>query len=276
LPNGEKPMVITEGSTDWKHMKAAYQVLKEQDEYKELFNSLDFEFLEYEPANSDLPASQKIDMGDDALVPLCKSLAKLPNHRKYIVIADCDVDKIKTKLTNNDARYKKWSDNTYSAVLPVPELRKATPQICIEHYYADEEIEKEIETDGVKRRLFMGKDFDSFGHNYELGLFCERKDLCGENKINIIEGSQGERVYKLSDEGSQINYALPKSKFVDYVITHSDEFNFEKVREALHQFKFQELFIQLLGWENANQIKPLNIPRIPRRINFATIFTLEA
>lgn len=227
LPDGEKTIIVTEGSTDWKHMKVAQETLNTKDEYKELFEGLDFDYLEYEPANSELPALLKIEMGDGALVSLCKSLAKLPNHRKYIVIADCDVDKIKTKLTDNDAGYKKWSDNTYSAVLPVPELRKETPQICIEHYYTDEEIEKEIETDGVKRHLFMGKDFDTFGHNYELGLFCERKDLCGENRINIIEGSQGDRVYKLSDEGNQTNYALPKSKFVDYVIAHPDEFDFE-------------------------------------------------
>ena len=227
LPYGEKPIIVTEGSTDWKHMKTAYQVLKEKEEYKELFDGLDFEFLEYEPANSESSALLKIGMGDSALVPFCESLSKLPNHRKYIVIADCDVDRVKTKLTDNDAEYKKWSDNTYSAVLPIPESRKETPQICIEHYYTDEEIETEIEIDGIKRHLFMGKDFDSFGHNYDLGLFCERKDLCGENKINIIEGSQGERIYKLSDEGNQTNYALPKSQFVDYVIAHPSEFNFE-------------------------------------------------
>lgn len=36
-------------------------------------------------------------------------------------------------------------------------------------------------------------------------------------------------------------------------------FEFEKAREYLHQFRFGELFIQLLGWENPNMIHPISI-----------------
>lgn len=37
------------------------------------------------------------------------------------------------------------------------------------------------------------------------------------------------------------------------------EFNFEAARECLHQFKFQELFIHQLGWENPSKIKTIPI-----------------
>ena len=226
IPQGEKPLVITEGSTDWKHMKTALNVLSAKEEHKQLFDGLSFDFLEYEPKNSSSDATLKIEMGNTDLIPLCESLTKVPHTRKYIVIADCDTEKISKKLVDNGGLYKKWDDNTFSAVLPLPTSRKDTPEICIEHYYTDAEIEKEIDVNGIRRHLYMGKDFDSYGHNYSLDRFCERKDLCGPGKINIIEGSQGERVRKLSDNNDTTNYAISKSAFVDYVAHHTDEFDF--------------------------------------------------
>lgn len=226
IPQGEKPLVITEGSTDWKHMKTAFNVLSAKEEYKQLFDGLSFELLEYEPKNSNTDAPLKIDMGNTALVPLCESLTKVPHTRKYIIVSDCDTERISKRLVDNGGLYKKWDDNTFSAVLPLPSSRADTPEICIEHYYSDAEIEKEIEVNGTKRHLYMGKDFNSSGFNYSLDRFCERQDLCGPGKINIIEGSQGERVRKLSDENDTTNYAIPKSTFADYVISHAEEFDF--------------------------------------------------
>ena len=72
----------------------------------------------------------------------------------------------------------------------------------------------------------MGKDFNSNGYNYSLDRFCERKDLCGPGKINILDGSQGERIRKLSDETDSTNYAISKSDFAEYVRSHADEFDF--------------------------------------------------
>ena len=41
----EKPLIITEGSTDWKHMKAAYNELIHDSRCKEWLSELDFEFF---------------------------------------------------------------------------------------------------------------------------------------------------------------------------------------------------------------------------------------
>ena len=226
LPKGKKPLVITEGSTDWKHMQAALNSLCAKAEYKELFDNLCFEFLEYEPTNSPSESPLKLEMGNEVLVPLCESLIRIPHERKYIILADRDTQKISRKLTDADGQFKKWDNNTYSAILPIPNTRKDTPDICIEHYYSDAEIEKEIEIDGIKRHLFMGKDFNPSGYNYTLDRFCERKDLCGPEKINILDGTQGERIRKLSDDTDDTNYAISKSDFAKYVISHADEFDF--------------------------------------------------
>lgn len=237
MPEGNKPLIITEGFTDWIHMKTAYQALSSKDEHKELFDELDIEFLEFYPKNSDVDTSLKYDMGNNALIPLCETLTKLPNHRKYIIIADHDTPNITSKLSDNNKQYRNWGNNTFSLVLPIPEIRKGTPRICIEHYYSDEEIEKEIEINGIKRHLFMGKDFDEHGHNFNMLLFCERKDLCGPDKINIIDGTNGEKVHKLSSDDKDTNYAISKSEFANYVQFHRDEFDFSNFIQLFRLIK---------------------------------------
>ena len=62
-----KTIVITEGATDWKHMKTAFNVLRNNPAYTDLFNGLDFEFLEYEPTNSSDSSEHKLEMGKDTL-----------------------------------------------------------------------------------------------------------------------------------------------------------------------------------------------------------------
>jgi len=188
-----KVLVITEGATDWKLMKTAIAVLKEKTEYADLFNGLDFTFLEYEPMNSTDPSPNKLEMGNITLTDLCENYAKIPQDATYIFIADCDVDVTNKKLgAAKGELYKKWTEKVYSFTIPVPQSRLSTPKISIEHLFSDPEIKTEIPCDdGITRRLYMGNEFDRFGHAIENGLFCERKEICGPDKINIIEGSQG-------------------------------------------------------------------------------------
>ena len=69
----------------------------------------------------------------------------------------------------------------------------------------------------------MGNEFDEYGHAAQIGRFCERKDLCGKNKISIIEGTSGERVLDIN--APKINYALPKSKFAELILKCEPPFN---------------------------------------------------
>lgn len=76
-----RPLIVTEGSTDWKHLKAAYNYLKTDDRCSQWINSIDFEFLEYEPQNTKTrnDGTHYLQMGGSNLEILCKSESKLPN-----------------------------------------------------------------------------------------------------------------------------------------------------------------------------------------------------
>ena len=232
IPAGEKPIIITEGSTDWKHMKAAYNVLSEKDEYKDLFYGLEFDFLEYEPEGSTYKAKHYINMGNKTLVQICKNMAKIPHNVKHIFISDRDGPKINEEMSNDGEEYKKWGNNIYSFILPIPNHRKSTPNISIEHYYTDDEIKTEwidTQNDNIARRLFIGNEFDERGIACNIDRVCGNKNKCGKDSIAIIEGSSDERVTCLrNNEG--INYALSKSKFAKMILSKQapfDKFNFE-------------------------------------------------
>ena len=232
-----KVLVVTEGATDWKHMKTALSVLKGKEEYSDLFSELEFDFFEYEPANSKDQAKHKVEMGNTTLTSICENYSKIPQDTKYIFVADCDVQTTNKKMGNADGRYKKWTENVFSFTIPVPDHRKETPDISIEHLFADSEIKKEIACDdGISRRLYMGNEFDQYGHAQSIDRFCERKDICGPGKINIIEGAQGDKIHSFSDNSIE-NYALPKIKFAKYVCEHPDEFDFSGFVEVFRVIK---------------------------------------
>ena len=229
-----KPLVITEGPTDWKHMKAAFKSLKNKGDYSELFEGLDFEFFEYESINSSTDSEYKLEMGNTMLVGICTNLAKLPLERKYIFIADRD-----NKITNNNIgeegkSFKTWSENVYSFLLPIPEIRENTPEICIEHLYSDDEIKSEVDIDSTHRRLFIGNEFDVRGVSSDGLWHCGMKNCCGEKKINIID----DKVTCISDHSQEpVNYALPKMKFAEYVTENPDRFDFSNFVEIFQIIK---------------------------------------
>ena len=140
-----------------------------------------------------------------------------------VFIADRDVLETNKKLGKSDSEYKNWGNNVYSFLIPVPASRKDTPNICIEHLYSDDIIKTEVADEvGVSRRLFMGNEFDERGISCKLGMMCERKNLCGENSISIIEGSSGERVTKWND--SKTNVALSKMEFANRILEKKTPF----------------------------------------------------
>lgn len=223
-----KILIITEGSTDWKHIKAAYNSLKEKKEYTELFNELEFDFFEYESKDLSEGSHKKIEMGNKTLVSVCESYSKLPQNTKYIFIADRDDNATNLKFSENEKKFKYWGNNVFSFILPLPKLRSGTPEISIEHLYKDEEIKTECEIDGIKRRLYMGNEFDERRISLGLELICENKKKCGKNSIAIIEGTSGEKITKINN--SEVNLALPKSKFASLILSKQspfDKFNFE-------------------------------------------------
>lgn len=225
----DKPLIVTEGSTDWKHMKAALNYFRSRGEY----NDIDFEFLEYEPENASCDSSCKLQMSNTELVTLCKASAKLPQSRILIFIADRDAHGKTKDLTVDGAQYRKWNDTVYSLEIPVPKHRTETPLICIEHLYSDSEIKSEfISSDGISRRIYMACDFDQFGRGVgdTEGKFCKVQSKW--DSIHIIDGTNEYKVVSINTT-EDINYALPKADFAKNILSGvqpSNTFTFEGFR----------------------------------------------
>lgn len=244
--NREKPLIITEGSTDWKHMKAAYNALCRDRRCSAWLPKLDFCFLEYEPQNCDKCNCLKLEMSGSQLQTMCKQYSLLKQPRKMIFIADRDVSAV-TKALDGNNDYKKWSEQVYSFCIPVPTFREETPQICIEHLYTDDEIKQEVTlNDGITRRIFMGNEFNKEGFSVSGNHFyCKNKDCCGEGRIDIIDGSDKKKVLIPWNENDNINYALSKMDFAEYILKgvipfeHMDFSNFipifELIRDILQE-----------------------------------------
>ena len=178
-------------------------------------------------------------MGNKTLTNMCETMAKLKQSRKMIFVADCDDDNTNKKMSSKDCLYKNWGNNVYSFILPVPNNRKNNPAICIEHLYSDDEIKTECEVNGVKRRLFIGNEFDELGLANDLGYICLNKNFCGPQKNNIIEGRTDERVVLIKGDRS-VNYALTKTEFANNVlnkVTPFDKFDFSNFVEIFKIIK---------------------------------------
>lgn len=239
----DRPLIITEGSTDWKHMKAAFTHLTKDPRCSEWLPDLDFEFLEYEPKNSPAENCYKLEMSGSQLKTMCEQYCLVQQPRKMIFIADADLRDVRKALGRENMSYKSWGNNVYSLILPIPEHRKGTPEICIEHYYSDNDIRTMLEINGVKRRLYMGCEFDADGLSRDKTLFCNERNSCGDNKIRIIDGHEkSPRVYRIDDE-DKVNVALSKMKFAELVLERAVPFDqmdfssfislFETIRDIL-------------------------------------------
>ena len=167
-----------------------------------------------------------MEMGDKKLESLIPYFSSFKHSKKIIFIADNDVEEICYRLGNKSSPFYKYhGNNVFSFVLPVPEHRKNTPEICIEHYYTDEEIKTPVTiADGSKRRLYMGGEFQKNGISFDRKLTCNKKDSCGKGSIKIIDGNSKAKVYSIDDENSTFTLALPKMDFAEGVLNQSPEF----------------------------------------------------
>lgn len=93
----QKTLIVTEGATDWRHLKSALRGFQSQEESR--YKNLDIEFLEYNPRGSKEDDLPKLDMSCSHLTTMCKEFAKLQQSRKIIFIADADdTDTVKNYL----------------------------------------------------------------------------------------------------------------------------------------------------------------------------------
>ena len=195
-----KPLIITEGKTDWKHIKNAK---------KKLGNDDDYEFYE-----------TMEDMGDMAAFNILKTQLKINKLKKIIFIFDNDNKKIVSDVSDPNSKFKNWGNNVFSFVIPKPRNRDNEEEISIEHYYSDDILKKEVCCpDGVIRRIYCGSDFQRTGINVKLNKRCNKKEVCGDGIIRVLSGAGSEKVFALdNDDNNSTNYALTKDDFFEKVI----------------------------------------------------------
>lgn len=149
LPGGERPLVVTEGKTDWQHLKRALAYFKARDEYQDL----DVDFLEYTDPET---------MGDTKLAQICESARLLKPKRKIILVFDRDNPEIITRMSDPSSQFRKVGHNVYSFCIPVPSHRSGYSKITIESYYLDADLRT---TDPVSgKRLWFSNEIEVITH----------------------------------------------------------------------------------------------------------------
>jgi hypothetical protein len=206
-------MIITEGKTDWKHLKYALSKFKEKGEYSDL----SVEFLEYD---------DELKMGENKLKVVCEYNALFDNDYKKIFIFDSDVEQINE--IHKGKKYVYHGNNVYSMIIPIPDHRKEMPYISIEHYYTDSEI-RTLDKNG--RRLFIAYEFNADGKYYNGDNIWSLNVNKSTRQNKIID----EKVYKLkhicdkkeevATEKDKASIALSKNDFVGYLVSGQNPFN---------------------------------------------------
>lgn len=224
-PEIVRPHIITEGESDWKHLKAAYNRFKESGYLDEYFE-IDFD---------ERPGTR----GESVVLGWCEQAAQYPPARPHIFIFDSDVDKTTDAVTDHRGRFKTWANAVFSFAIPTPSHRSDTPKISIEFFYQDRDL---MRLDADKRRLFLSTEFGSTGfHKSESGLYCR--------ELNAVRAPYPKIIEKNVASPSVDNLALSKNKFADYILDRADGFDdvdltafigiFEIIREIIDAAKVQ-------------------------------------
>ena len=197
--NGTKPLIITEGKTDWKHLKVAMSVLS--------INDIDIEFHEYNNT-----------MGNTELIKLLRAYSYIPQGRKIIGIFDRDDDAVFKEFPSLDTEeFIELPNNVFVFAIPKVHEDQYGIYTSIEHYYNKNDLTKKT---SKGKRLFLGNEFFPSGNSKD-GLF-QTKISNIQNKVKL-NGVIDEKVFLSSDLQQEKSIALSKNDFAE-LISKRDEY----------------------------------------------------
>ncbi|WP_411836204.1 reverse transcriptase domain-containing protein [Pseudomonas chlororaphis subsp. aurantiaca] len=186
--------IYTEGITDNKHLKKAYEHFRKKGDLNEI----------------NLTFKETKKTGSSALKSLCENLSEGLQRHLTICIFDRDEKDIINSMGGSPGNYKDHGNNVFSLLLPAPDFRE-NQQICIEHLYKDDTLLRE---DNEGRRLFTKDEFDHVScFRGERQLFCRLP-----NKQSLIYDSE------IIDMQKKVNVALSKNKFADHILNETPPF----------------------------------------------------
>lgn len=188
----ERPVVITEGKTDIKHILKAMEMLGIERQF-DVINEAD------QPD------------GDGDLKTIIKNLCKIKQNRKIIAVFDRDNPRVTGDISDP---YKDFGNNVYALRIKCPQCRidKGRTNISIEYMYSDDEIHSVLPNNC---QLFFGNDFSTNSRRRHLTrteLFLADKKGCGEDII--IENNGGQAVFDNDDN----NILAKKEDFANAVV----------------------------------------------------------
>lgn len=215
IQQAHKPLIITEGKTDWKHLYAAMNALSITDIDIELYKNTEA-------------------FGDKNLITLLNNLARFPNSRQIIGIFDRD------KLNENgyeilkNNKFVSLNNNVYAFAIPLVNEEEYGDKISIEHYYHKAELTK---TDEDGRRIFLGTEF------YPGGISCDSKyytRFSGINEKAQTSSIIDSKVYRIQDPEGKKSVAMSKNDFAEHVLkkdAFSSGFDFSSFNHIFNVIK---------------------------------------
>lgn len=192
IEDSEQTLVITEGKTDWKHLKKA----------KEKLNiDLPIKFQEFTE-----------ERGGKETLKMCEHYSKTP-HNPIIFIFDQDDSEIIQVLdskTEKRCHYQSWGNNVFSFYIPKSTHRSQYKNISIEFYYTDSEIHtidpetgkqllfsNEVEERGTKSvttkkyfAQFIKLDNPKAEEEFEKKIYCQDCESIRDEKGNTVAHSK--------------------------------------------------------------------------------------
>lgn len=216
-----KPLIITEGKTDIKHILKAKEKLRVTD--------LDFDVIQ---------DNQQPD-GDPDLHKLLEQAAHIGNKNIIIGVFDRDIKKTVEDIEKNGQQIKDFGNNVYAFCIPLPESRRINGEedISIEFLYSDEEIHTTL-NNGCS--LFFGNEFSARTgrHNIDKTLTLSNQSDRGKHKI--VENNGGQAVYNEQEE----NILAKKDDFANAILADEIEISEESWNNFKPIFETIRLILQ--------------------------------
>lgn len=220
----DKPIIITEGKTDYRHIKNAIKVLGITD--------IDVDFYEVPD-----------DWGDSKLQTMLENISKIKQRNIIIGIFDRDNPTYLKYVDAENQQYKSFNDsNVYAFAIPLVNNELYGDSISIEHYYKKDNL---LKVDSNERRLFLGDEFYTTGNSIDGKYQTKISNIQHKVKIN---GIIDEKVYLSTDLQQTKNIALSKNAFTKLIESDSeyckdfDFGNFNQIIDIIRNIIYNPLY----------------------------------
>lgn len=224
IKSNNRPIVITEGKTDYRHIRNAIKVLGKTD--------VDIDFYEVPDG-----------WGDSKLQSMLENLSKIKQRNIVIGIFDRDTKKYLDYFDVDHQKYKSFENsNVYAFAIPLVNKDVYGESISIEHYYRKEDLLKEEMNTG--RRLFLGSEFYPSGNSIDGKYQTKISQI--QHKVEV-NGIIDEKVFLSNDLQQKTNIALSKNSFTELIELngeYSKDFNFDNFNLIINMI--QEIINQPL------------------------------